>query len=85
MDRRRVWALSAYAVLLGLSFATISDRRLLLMSVALLLVFMGLTLFHERREAPTAAGRAADLGWDDPNGSPAETDERREEKFRGPM
>ena len=58
---RRWLAIAAYAVLLGLTFWTISDRRILLVAAGVLVAFMGLTLFHKCQPAPVPWGRAADM------------------------
>ncbi|MGH9542777.1 MAG: hypothetical protein ACRD2H_12955 [Terriglobales bacterium] len=61
-EGRRWLAVAAYLVLLGLTFATITDRRLLLFTVSVLLALMGLTLFRPQAEGvPTPWQRPADL------------------------
>ncbi len=69
---RRWLAVAAYGLLLALTFATITDRRLLWFSVTVLLVLLALTLFRAEAEGvPAPWNRAAD-GVSSPvaNGSP---------------
>lgn len=66
----KVPALVLYAILLGLSYATLDDARLRLASVAILLAFAGLTLFHSAKPAPPAWGRSADLAAGDEADAP---------------
>ena len=54
-------AMVMYAVLLGLSYATLNDARLRLFSVAVVLAFAVLTWFHGSKPAPPPWGRPADL------------------------
>ncbi len=61
--RRYVVALASYALLLGLAYFTLPDRRIRAMTVSVLVLFLGLTLLQARREArngPAGEGRAAE-------------------------
>ncbi len=62
VEKRRWLAVAGFLGLLVLTFATITDRRLLLFTVSVLLVLMGLTLFRRQAEdVPAPWHRPADL------------------------
>jgi hypothetical protein len=63
-EMRRWLAIAAYGLLIGLTFWTITDRRILLFAVGVLVALMALTLFHRFEPAPSPWNRSADLGED---------------------
>ncbi|MGH9526424.1 MAG: hypothetical protein ACRD2F_07105 [Terriglobales bacterium] len=78
-ETRRWLAIAAYGGLLILTFATITDRRILWVTVSVLLVLMVLTLFrHEAEGIPAPWRRAADVSLETPEGAPVHPPARGE-------
>ncbi|MGH9535331.1 MAG: hypothetical protein ACRD2E_10770 [Terriglobales bacterium] len=70
--------MAAYGLLLILTFATITDRRLLWFSVTVLLALLALTLFRAEAEGvPAPWNRSADAPVAPASGSPDASAENR--------
>ncbi|HET9784639.1 MAG TPA: hypothetical protein VFP94_06745 [Terriglobales bacterium] len=59
---RMLVAMALYVALIVAALATLSDWRIRLVTVAIVLLFAGRTLWAPRKSAPSPAGREADTG-----------------------
>ncbi|MGH9488821.1 MAG: hypothetical protein ACRD04_14710 [Terriglobales bacterium] len=61
-NMRLLVAMSLYGALLVACLLTLSDWRIRVVTVAIVLLFAGRTLWSPRQAAPSPVGRGADLG-----------------------